>query len=367
MRALVLLGSLGAARAYTGYAIGPDALSYQAAVSYCDGIGGEIASIHSDADNEAARDACGDNVCWIGLRESGGEQGTHAFEQIWRWRDNSTAGVDSYHNWAPGEPEYNEYGDERYAVMNDPGYYGSGSSGLWFTTTDTWYTVVPLCGVNAPTTAPTLSPAPTSSPKPTYSFSCDNDRCGVSERKECCHSSWESPVCSGGYVPVKFGDHSCLFTCCTIPVTHEEVTASGHQWEDHEDRKKKKRRRRRRLRRWLGLLHFPLSLNLVWSPGDRDRNHRVHLRAVRVLQDVSPAKACVQGPGRHTANDPERGRADSARDDRERAAPRASLQGIDRRERARLVVPARIRPPFVFLQFHNNSYGLLPPRGTRYN
>ena len=239
MRALVLLGSLGAARAYTGYAIGPDALSYQAAVSYCDGIGGEIASIHSDADNEAARDACGDNVCWIGLRESGGEQGTHAFEQIWRWRDNSTAGVDSYHNWAPGEPEYNEYSDERYAVMNDPGYYGSGSSGLWFTTTDTWYTVVPLCGVNAPTTAPTLSPAPTSSPKPTYSFSCDNDRCGVSERKECCHSSWESPVCSGGYVPVRFGDHSCLFTCCTIPVTHEEVTASGHQWEDHEDRKKK--------------------------------------------------------------------------------------------------------------------------------
>ena len=30
-----------------------------------------------------------------------------------------------------------------------------------------------------------------------------------------------------------------MFTCCTIPVTHEEVTASGHQWEDHEDRGKK--------------------------------------------------------------------------------------------------------------------------------
>ena len=27
-----------------------------------------------------------------------------------------------------------------------------------------------------------------------------------------------------------------MFTCCTIPVTHEEVTASGHQWEDHQDR-----------------------------------------------------------------------------------------------------------------------------------
>ena len=121
MRALVLLGSLGAARAYTGYAVGPDAVSYQAAVSYCVSIGGEIASIHSDADNEAARDACGETTCWIGLRESGGDQGTHAFEQLWRWPDNSTAGADSYHNWAPGEPDYNEYDDERHAVMNDPG------------------------------------------------------------------------------------------------------------------------------------------------------------------------------------------------------------------------------------------------------
>ena len=143
MRALVVLGSLGAARAYNGYAVGPDTLSYQAAVSYCVSVGGEIASIHSDADNEAARDACGDNVCWIGLRESGGEAGTHAFEQLWRWPDNSTAGVDSYHNWAPGEPEYNEYSDERHAVMNEPSYYGSGSSGLWFTTTDTWSLIHP--------------------------------------------------------------------------------------------------------------------------------------------------------------------------------------------------------------------------------
>ena len=236
MRALVLLGSLGAARAYTGYAVGPDALSYQAAVSYCVSIGGEIASIHSDADNEAAREACGETTCWIGLRESGGDQGTHAFEQLWRWPDNSTAGADSYHNWAPGEPDYNEYEDERHAVMNDPEYYSFESSGLWFAThSDTWSTYVPLCSVNAPTTAPTLSPAPTSSPKPTYSFSCDNDKCGVSEREECCHDPWDEPVCSDGYVPVELGDHSCLFTCCTVSVTHEEVTASGHQWEDHPD------------------------------------------------------------------------------------------------------------------------------------
>jgi hypothetical protein len=243
MRALVLLGSLGAARAYNGYAVGPDTLSYQAAVSYCVSVGGEIASIHSDADNEAARDACGETTCWIGLRESGGDAGTHAFEQIWRWPDNSTAGADTYHNWAQGEPKnkdsdfYAKYEDQRHAVMNGPGYYLE-SSGLWFTTTDTWSTswstYAPLCSVNAPTTAPTLSPAPTTSPRPTYSFSCDNDRCGLSEEEDCC-DEYNNPVCWGGYVPVKFGGHSCLFTCCTVAVTHEEVTASGHQWEDHYD------------------------------------------------------------------------------------------------------------------------------------
>ena len=55
MRALLLLGSLRVARAYNGYAVGPDALSYEAAVAYCDGLGGELPSIHSDAENEAAR------------------------------------------------------------------------------------------------------------------------------------------------------------------------------------------------------------------------------------------------------------------------------------------------------------------------
>ena len=240
MRALVVLGSLGAARAYTGYAVGPDALSYQGAVSYCDGIGGALASIYSDADNEAARDACGDNACWIGLRESGGDAGTHAFEQIWRWPDNSTAGADTYHNWGQGEPKnkdsgyFGDYEDQRHAMMNSG--FGQ-STGLWFSETNE-YPMYAICSVNAPTTAPTLSPAPTTSPRPTYSFSCDNDRCGLLEEEECC-DQYSEPVCSGGYVPVKFGDHSCLFTCCTVAVSHEEVTASGHQWEDHEDRKKK--------------------------------------------------------------------------------------------------------------------------------
>ena len=241
MRALVLLlGSLRLCAAYNGYSVSSYQMTYVDAVAYCDGVGGEMASIHSEADNEAAREACGNQMCWIGLRESGGDAGTHAFEQTWRWPDNSTAGADTYHNWGQGEPKnkdsgyFGDYEDQRHAMMNSG--FGQ-STGLWFSETNE-YPMYAICSVNAPTTAPTLSPAPTTSPRPTYSFSCDNDRCGLLEEEECCDQYGE-PVCSGGYVPVKFGDHSCLFTCCTVAVSHEEVTASGHQWEDHEDRKKK--------------------------------------------------------------------------------------------------------------------------------
>ena len=91
--------------------------------------------------------------------------GTHAFEQTWRWPDNSTAGADTYHNWAQGEPKnkdldyYANYEDQRHAVMNGPGYYLE-SSGLWFTTIDDTWSFA-LCSVNAPTTAPTTTLPPT--------------------------------------------------------------------------------------------------------------------------------------------------------------------------------------------------------------
>ena len=102
---------------------------------------------------------------------------------------------------------------------------------------------------------------------------------------------------------------------------------------------------KKRRRRWreLGPLDSRISLHFLRHSGHHHRDHRVHLRAVRVLQDVLAAEARVQGPGRDAANGAERGRADRA--------PRASLQGIDRRERGRLVVPAGIRPPVSFLHF----------------
>ena len=82
-----------------------------------------------------------------------------------------------------------------------------------------------------------------------------------------------------------------------------EVTASGHQWEDHPDDD------------WYssnggggggfggGWFLFISHPVLCCSGGDYG-DHILHLRSLRVLQDVLAAEARVQGPGREfAAND----------------------------------------------------------------
>ena len=256
MRCLLRLGLLASGcAAYNGYEVGTDPSTYQEAAAYCASVGGALASIYSDADNEAARGACGYQACWIGLRESGGDHTTHAVDQTWLWQDNSTTA--GYHNWAPSEPDNGAWNgaayDRRRAVMNGAGDYGFESSGLWFTHSDTWSTYVPLCSVDVPTAAPTISPAPTLTPVPTFLFQCNNTMCGFGD---CCA---EYPDCMDGSTPVIKDGHKCrvgrgsldnlgrgdviygdLFTCCTgfrIP-TDEELTASGFAWEDHKNHNK---------------------------------------------------------------------------------------------------------------------------------
>ena len=263
MRRLLRVGLLTshcAASAYNGYAVGADPSTYQEAAAYCASVGGALASIYSDADNEAARDACGYQACWIGLRESGGDHTTHAVDQTWLWQDNSTTA--GYHNWAPSEPDNGAWNgaayDRRRAVMNGPGGNTFESSGLWFTHYYTWVDHVPLCSVDVPTAAPTISPAPTLTPVPTFLFQCDNEMCATDEDDDnapddCCATS---PGCMGGSTPVIKDGHECwagtglyeysrtygsLFTCCTgfqIP-TDEELTASGFAWEDHKNHNEK--------------------------------------------------------------------------------------------------------------------------------
>ena len=251
MRCLLRLGLLASGcAAYNGYAVGADLSTYQEAAAYCASVGGALASIYSDADNEAARDACGYQACWIGLRESGGDHTTHALDQTWAWPDNSTTAA--YHNWALSEPDNGAAYDRRLAAMNE-GYIGGAPSGLWYAVGDD-KTYVPLCSVDVPTAAPTISPAPTLTPAPTSLFQCDNEMCTTDEDDDnapddCCATS---PGCLDGSTPVIKDGHECwagtglyeysrtygsLFTCCTgfrIP-TDEELTASGVAWEYHKN------------------------------------------------------------------------------------------------------------------------------------
>ena len=87
----------------------PEDLAYAEAAARCTQIGAAIASIHSAAENELARTACGNSACWLGLAETGGDAGTAAANQTWLWQDppaGQTA-APAYTNWAAGQPNIN--------------------------------------------------------------------------------------------------------------------------------------------------------------------------------------------------------------------------------------------------------------------
>ena len=87
----------------------PEDLAYAEAEARCTQIGAAIASIHSAAENALARTACGNNTCWLGLAETGGDAGTAAASQDWLWQDPPAgqAAAPAYMNWAAGEPDNN--------------------------------------------------------------------------------------------------------------------------------------------------------------------------------------------------------------------------------------------------------------------
>ena len=112
----------------------PEDLAYAEAEARCTQIGAVIASIHSAAENELARTACG-NTCWLGLAETA---------TAWLWQDPPAgqAAVPAYTNWAAGEPD-NDGGDQRNAIIDTAGEWhdsGDGSLGLG-------YVAYPLCRV----------------------------------------------------------------------------------------------------------------------------------------------------------------------------------------------------------------------------
>ena len=114
------------------------------------------------------------------------------------------------------------------------------STGLWFDAGGGYEDPYPLCSVNAPTQAPTLSPVPAVSMAPTFPFTCDNDMC-TSWGEDCCASmEWDEELtCGEDYVPIALGDHYCVYTCWTGAdvegLTHEEITEPGHELEYYEE------------------------------------------------------------------------------------------------------------------------------------
>ena len=78
-------------------------MSVTDARKYCEGQGGQLASIHSPLEQQQAWDACkavvkdpsGPASCWIGLNDN-------TREGRWTWLDGSAT---DFHNWSPGQPD----------------------------------------------------------------------------------------------------------------------------------------------------------------------------------------------------------------------------------------------------------------------
>ena len=140
-----LPGAHGTANATNAtFVRGPEGLNYPEAEAFCTEIGATIATIHSAAENEIARIACGASMCWLGLEEIGGNAWTPKASQTWRWVDGSTA---TYTNWQTGEPNNNNFDatDERNAMMNWFGDVFVSASGMWHDVSEWYDQPKPLC------------------------------------------------------------------------------------------------------------------------------------------------------------------------------------------------------------------------------
>ena len=132
----LLLGALPGAHGVTAttFVRVPEDLAYAEAEARCTQIGAAIASIHSAAENELARTACGNSTCWLGLAETA---------TAWLWQDPPAgqAAVPAYTNWAAGEPDNNGALDRRNAIID--------TAGEWYDSSGTTSNVLeyPLCRV----------------------------------------------------------------------------------------------------------------------------------------------------------------------------------------------------------------------------
>eukprot|EP00588_Corethron_pennatum_P011494 CAMPEP_0194273332 /NCGR_PEP_ID=MMETSP0169-20130528/6683_1 /TAXON_ID=218684 /ORGANISM="Corethron pennatum, Strain L29A3" /LENGTH=426 /DNA_ID=CAMNT_0039016247 /DNA_START=166 /DNA_END=1443 /DNA_ORIENTATION=+ len=88
--------------------------TFDDAIKYCNSMGRELAQIYTEEENKKAMEACGDNECWIGLIEIGGNASTPISSQTWEWLNGREV---VYTNWDLSEPNNYNGIDERYGSI----------------------------------------------------------------------------------------------------------------------------------------------------------------------------------------------------------------------------------------------------------
>ena len=178
--------------------------SWHAAREDCQSRGGDLASIHSEAENREAFALTGGRDTWLGLN---GEEDEHNYV----WSDGTPT---DYHGWAPGEPN-NFGGDE-----DCGGYWSGRNNGRWdsmFGGASCSGELAYICNTAAPIGAPytpTAQPDATCEPN---SFKCDSSLGG-----DCCTAratSHEERRCRDGWIPIYTGVLPLLRRChsCVHP------------------------------------------------------------------------------------------------------------------------------------------------------
>jgi len=110
--------------------------TFDDAVKYCNSMGRELAQIYSEEENKKAMEACGDNSCWIGLIEIGGDESTPKSSQSWKWLNGREV---VYTNWDSYQPSNWEGKDERYGNIFKNGKWND---------VDGSYNLIPLCSLS---------------------------------------------------------------------------------------------------------------------------------------------------------------------------------------------------------------------------
>ena len=185
----------------SGFSFHSSPKSWHAARQDCQSRGGELASIHSEAEHREAFALTGGRDAWIGLNDEE-DEGNHV------WSDGTPM---DYHGWAPGQP--NNYGGDE----DCGGYWSGRNNGRWddmFGGASCSSELAYICNTAAPIGAP-YDPADYScQPNP---FKCDSSILG-----DCCTAratSREERRCSPGWIPIYTGVLPLLRRChsCVHP------------------------------------------------------------------------------------------------------------------------------------------------------